>query len=177
MPNMVYIATSLDGYIADRNGNLDWLNGVPNPDNSDYGFAAFMDRIDALIMGQKTLQTVLEFGGEWPYSKPVFVWSTTLKTIPGELQGKAEIIHGSVHSVLAALRDRGFTRLYIDGGKTIQSLLEQDLIDELIITKIPVLLGGGVPLFGSLPTHLQFEHLGTEVFGGQLVQSRYIRKR
>jgi len=89
MPNVVYIATSLDGYIADANGSLDWLNTVPNPDSTDYGFADFMDGIDALVMGRKTFETVLGFGGDWPYSKPVFVLSSTLKALPETLQCKA----------------------------------------------------------------------------------------
>ena len=176
MPSIVYIATSLDGYIADTDGNLDWLNSVPNPDNSDYGFSDLMDRIDALVMGRNTFETVLEFGGDWPYAKPVFVLSTTLKAIPDVLRGKVEIIAGSPASVLTRLRDRGLTRLYVDGGKTIQSFLRQDLIDELIITRIPILLGSGTPLFGALPSHLQFEHVGTEVLNGNLVKSHYLRK-
>jgi len=85
-------------------------------------------------------------------------------------------MNGSPHSVLTTLRNSGFTRFYVDGGKTIQSFLKEDLIDELIVTRIPILLGGGVPLFGPLPKQLRFEQVSTEVFGGQLVQSRYVRE-
>ena len=177
MTNTAYIATSLDGYIADKDGNLDWLNSIPHPDNSDFGFADFMAGIDALLMGRKTFETVVGFGGPWPYDKPVFVWSAILKAIPDALQDKAEIITGSPDTVLAYLHSQSYTRLYIDGGKTIQSFLSQDLVDELIITRIPILLGGGVPLFGSLSTLLEFEHVSTEVLGGQLVKSHYRRIR
>jgi len=177
MSSKVFIATSLDGYIADREGKVDWLNSIPNPDGSDYGFAGFMEGLDALLMGRRTFETVCGFGGVWPYSKPVFVWSSTLQAVPDALQYKVEIVNGSVDSVLDGLHLRGFVRLYVDGGRTIQSFLAEDLIDELIITKIPILLGGGIPLFGVLPGPLQFEHVGTTSFSGGLVQSNYVRKR
>ena len=81
MANFVYIAQSLDGYIADKNGGLDWLNEIPNPDNSDFGFAEFLNNIDAIVMGRKTFEQVMSFG-VWPYPKPVFVVSTSLKELP-----------------------------------------------------------------------------------------------
>ncbi len=71
MANYVYIATSLDGFIADKDGGLDWLMEIPSPDNSDYGFAEFMDRVDALVMGRNTFDKVVTFG-EWPYTKHRF---------------------------------------------------------------------------------------------------------
>jgi len=77
--NSVFIATSLDGYIADRNGKIDWLNTIPNPDNNDMGYTEFTKGIDALLMGRKTFETVLGFDGDWPYNKPVFVLSNKLK--------------------------------------------------------------------------------------------------
>ena len=81
MANYVYIATSLDGFIADKDGGLDWLMEIPNPDKSDYGFAEFMNTVDALLMGRKTFEIVVSFG-QWPYTKPVFVLSNSLKEIP-----------------------------------------------------------------------------------------------
>ncbi|GAA4887904.1 dihydrofolate reductase family protein [Ferrimonas pelagia] len=177
MSNIVYIATSLDGYIADAEGGLDWLHALPNPHESDFGYAEFMAGIDALLMGRTTFETVLSFGIDWPYSKPVFVLSTTLTEVPAELAGKVEIVNGPVAEVVAQLNARGFERLYIDGGRTIQSLLALDMIDELILTRIPVVLGGGVPLFAALPDLQWFTHLATDVHAEQLVQSHYRRKR
>jgi len=174
--NTVYIATSLDGYIADVNGSVDWLYAVPNPEGSDYGFAEFSAGIDALLMGRVTYETVLGFDVPWPYDKPVFVLSTTLEAVPEELLGKVEIVSGPVAEVVGRLHTRGFQRLYVDGGRVIQSLLAEDLIDELILTRIPVLLGGGSPLFDLLPEPQWFEHVETRVHGGQLVQSRYLKK-
>ena len=176
MPNHVFIATSLDGFIAERDGGLDWLTGLPNPDGSDYGFAEFMGRIDAVVMGRATFEAVLGFG-VWPYERPVFVLSTTLDGVPTDLAGKAEIVSGDPRSIVAALRERGFEKLYVDGGRTIRGFLEADLIDELIITTVPILLGDGVPLFGGIGRRLAFRHVSTEVLSPELIQSRYVRDR
>lgn len=173
MPNIVYIATSLDGYIADKNGDLEWLEQIPNPEKSDCGWAAFLDRIDAIIMGRNTFETVCGFQGPWPYPKPVFVLSNTLSSVPNKAKEKAEIINGSVKDVIARLHKRGLNNLYIDGGKTIQSFLNENLIDELIITTIPTLLGGGTPLFGELQRPLNFEYVKTDVLLNAMVKNYY----
>jgi len=171
--NIVYIAQSLDGYISDRNGKLDWLNSIPNPENIDMGYNELTENIDAIIMGRKTFETVCSFNINWPYQKPVFVLSRTLKKIPSQYSGKAEIINSSIPDLLADLNQKGYNRLYIDGGKTIQSFLKEGLINELIITTMPILLGGGSKLFSDLPNEIKLEHLRTEVFLNQVVQSHY----
>jgi len=177
MSTIVYIGSSLDGYIADRDGGLDWLQSVPNPDNLDFGWADFMDRIDAVVMGRKTFETVCGFDCEWPYSKPVFVLSHTLTSLPDAYTGKAELISGALSEVLETIHQKGHRELYIDGGMAVQSFLKEDLIDEMIITTIPILLGGGTPLFGELPEHYAFEHVRTDVFINALVQTHYRRKK
>ena len=177
MGNTVFIGTSLDGYIADKNGGLEFLQSVPNPEHDQLGFPEFMDSIDALLMGRNTYETVLGFGGDWAYSKPVFVLSSTLSSLPEHLQGKVEIVNGPIEKVVQQLNQKGLENLYIDGGKTIQNFLKEDLIDEMIITVIPILLGGGVPLFGELPKPMEFEHLKTEVFLNAIVQNHYLRKK
>lgn len=177
MKNIVYIGTSIDGYIADRDGGLDFLNTVPNPDLDDFGWMAFMETVDALLMGRGTLDAILGFDCPWPYAKPVFVLSSTMTEVPEGLEGKVEIVSGEIKDVVADLNAKGFESLYVDGGKLIQGFLQRDMIDEMIITTIPVLLGGGAPLFGSLPGHLEFEHMETSVHLGQLVMSRYQRKK
>lgn len=176
MPNRVFIACSLDGYIADRNGGIDWLNDIPNPDQIDMGYHAFMERTDALLMGRLTFEKVLSFGIDWPYDKPVFVWSSQLKSIPEELNEKVQLVSGTLATILFKIESKGYSQLYIDGGATIQAFLKADLIDELIITRIPVLLGGGIPLFGELPEMLSFSLVKSEVFLNQIVQDTYIRK-
>ena len=175
MTNYVYIATSLDGFIATADGGLDWLEKIPNPDGSDFGYADFMSGIDALVMGRNTYEKVLSFG-VWSYDKPVFVLSNTLDRVSEEMTGKAEVVKGEPREVVADLNSRGYRNLYIDGGKVIQSFLKADRIDEMIITRLPVLLGDGVPLFGSLVDHTWFKHINTEILCGEMVQSHYTRK-
>jgi len=175
--NIVYIATSLDGYISDKNGGLDWLQSIPNPDNLDFGWSRFTNRIDAIVMGRITFEKVCSFDCPWPYSKPVLVLSNSLKTIPKEYEDKAELINGPLPDVLKAIHRKGYLSLYIDGGATVQSFLKEDLIDEMIITIIPTLLGGGTRLFGELPKVIDFEHIKTEVFLNAMVQNHYRRKK
>lgn len=175
--NYVYVATSIDGYIADQNGGLDWLNIIPNPGQNDLGFTDFMDEIDALVMGRTTFETVVNFGGQWPYSKPVFVLSTTLERVPEAYADKALVVNGTPAEIVNQINKRGFNKLYIDGGKTIQNFLREDLIDVLIITRIPILLGGGFPLFADLPKKMEFEHEKSDLLLNALTQDYYRRKR
>jgi len=175
--NLVFIACSLDGYIAGKNAELDWLHQTPNPENNDMGYSHFMDKIDALVMGKNTFATVCGFEGEWPYNVPVFVLSRTLNAIPEKFQDKAELLQGELNDVLKTIHAKGFKTLYIDGGATINSFLKADLIDEMTITSMPILLGGGTPLFKELPQTLNFSLIKSHVFLGAVVQSTYRRKR
>lgn len=175
--NSVFIACSLDGYIADQNGGLDWLYSVPNPDREDMGYSAFMERIDALVMGRNTFEKVCSFDCDWPYKQPVFVLSSTLGAIPEKYQNRAEVVNGSLREILEMIHHKGLKRLYIDGGKTIQGFLKEDLIEEMIITVFPIVLGGGSPLFSELHNNVDFKLKGSKVFLGQLVQNHYQRVR
>jgi dihydrofolate reductase len=175
--NSVYIATSLDGYIADKNGGIEWLDSISIPDDEDMGYVKFTEGIDALVMGRSTFETVLGFDVDWPYKKPVFVLSNSLNQIPESHKGKAHLVKGTLAQILEQIHKKGCPRLYIDGGKTIQSFLKQDLIDEMIITIFPVLLGGGSPLFSELPEELDFELVESKVYLNQLVQHHYRRNR
>lgn len=177
MSNIVFIATSLDGYIADKNGGLDWLQSVPNPEGNDMGFHDHMERVDALVMGRNTLEIVLSFDVDWPYSKPVFVLSNTMKDVPKGYEDKIFLVRGELNEVLASIHQQGFKTLYIDGGVTIQNFLKQDLIDEMNISTMPVLLGGGASLFGELVEPMNFELVKSEVLLNQVVQNTYQRKR
>ena len=177
MSNIVFIATSLDGYIADKDGGVDWLHSIPNPENLDMGYVELNDRIDALVMGRKTFEKVCSFDCDWPYSKPVFVLSNSMKSIPDGYKGKVEPIKGSLSEVMESIHQKGYKHLYVDGGVTVQSFLNEDLIDEMIITVIPILLGGGIRLFGELPIQMEFEHVKTEVFLSAIVQNHYRRKK
>lgn len=173
MSNKVYIATSLDGYIADKNGEIDWLNMVPLTEEAQAAFTDFMDTIDALVMGRNTFEMLTSFGGEWPYNKKVFVVSNSMNSIPYGYEDKAELIKGSPTEIVSKLNQKGYKDLYIDGGKTIQNFLKEDLIDEMIIATIPILLGGGKPLFGALANPQKFKLINTKVLSDLMVQSHF----
>ena len=175
--NKVFIARSLDGYIADREGGLDWLHTVPNPEQLDLGYESFMKGVDAIVMGRNTFETVCAFDMEWPYKLPVFVLSGTLQKVPEDLKDKVDIVKGPLDGILDKIHKQAYFRLYIDGGRTIQNFLKEALIDELIITTIPILLGGGATLFGELPGAMEFEHVWSQLYLDALVQDCYKRKR
>lgn len=175
--NKVYIGTSLDGYIADKEGKIDYLDTIPPPEDSDMGWGNFMQGVDALVMGRTTFETVCGFDIEWPYKKHVFVLSNSLSEIPEKFREHASLVKGPLTEVLAQIHAQGHHHLYIDGGRTIQSFLAEDLIDEMVITIIPILLGGGAPLFGHLEEQLQFNCTHTERFSNGMVQNHYERDR
>ena len=175
MKTTVYVGTSLDGFIARKDGNIDWLVKYQNKEVHE-SYNEFINRIDAMVIGRGTYEKVLSFP-EWPYEKKVFVLSTSLKQIPGTLNEKATLIAMKPAVLLNYLSDKGFSNIYVDGGKVIQSFLKEDLIDELIITRVPELIGTGIPLFGYLDNDLRFEHIKTNIYSDGLVKSQYERKR
>jgi dihydrofolate reductase len=163
----VFIATSVDGFIARDDGRIDWLPESPE----DHGYDAFMASMDGVILGRATFDTVLGFS-PWPFTKPVIVVSRTpaaLRVPPG-----ADVQVAASPEEALALADRaGWRRAYIDGGQLIQSFLARRLIADLIVTRIPVLLGAGRPLFGPLPADLPLRHVSTTSYPSGLVQSKY----
>jgi len=175
----VFIATSLDGFIARKNGDIDWLMAAGNPDDTeDYGYKEFSDTVDCMVMGRNSMEIVTSFiatgAAEWPYEgKRVVVLSNTLKQAPAQLADKVELYSGSLTELVQRLEHEGCKRLYIDGGKTIQSFLHEGLITDLTITKIPVLLGEGLPLFGNAGQDIKLKHVKTEAYPGGFVQSSY----
>ncbi|MCP3752274.1 dihydrofolate reductase family protein [Pseudomonas sp. SBB6] len=170
----VYIATSLDGYIARESGELDWLM-VATSSSDDHGYAAYMATIDTLVMGRNTFEKVLTFG-EWPYPhKRVVVLSSTLGAadVPAELGKGVEVHPGPLADLVEYLGDTGAKSLYLDGGQVIQSFLREGRLDELTITRIPVLLGSGIPLFGALAKDVTLQHMRSTTFESGFVQSTY----
>jgi dihydrofolate reductase len=174
MKASVYIATSLDGYIARENGDIDWLAaGDSEESGEDYGYHEFVDSVDVLVMGRHSYEKVLSFG-KWPYgNKPVVVLSSRALHIPSDIAQTVESKSGSPAEVVKQLAERGAKHLYIDGGQTIQGFLNASLIQQLIITRIPILIGRGIPLFGPLNRDLKLRHIETRSFATGLVQSRY----
>lgn len=176
MKTYVYIAQSLDGFIAKKGGDITWLEEFPNPDGSDFGFSDFMKKIDALLMGRNTYEKVLTFGF-WPYEKPVYVISNTIKVVPENLEGKVFIVRGEILEILESLENKGLKSIYVDGGKLIQSFLSEDLIDTMIITTMPVILGEGLPLFASIGRELKWDLVESQVLNKYAVKSEYSRKK
>jgi dihydrofolate reductase len=174
MGTHVYIATSLDGYIADSQGGLQWLFDIPNPSGSDYGYAEFMSDIDAILMGRGTYETVLQFDA-WPYQKPCYVATSKPLKAPSGIMHSPQFLQGTPSQMQQLIHADGHEHIYIDGGQLISSFLRDDLIDTLTLSRVPVILGSGKPLFAANLPKLGFEHLGTESFG-PLIKSRYRRQ-
>lgn len=171
MKASVFIATSLDGFIARQDGSLDWL---PGDDVEPHGYDEFMATVDALVMGRKTFETVLSFSS-WPFGKkPVIVLSTSMPELKAPDGAVCDLMSGTPDEIVSRLSQRGFKHLYVDGGVTIQGFLRAGLIQRLIVTRIPVLLGSGIPLFGSLAHDIRLEHVATRSYAGGLVQSEYV---
>lgn len=171
----VFIATSIDGFIARPDGDIEWLHR-PEYETAELNgvtYERFIATVDALVMGRKTLEKVLSFP-DWPYEgNPVIALSHQPLQIPAHLEGKVEVMAGDVTSLVATLAERGMKHLYIDGGQTIQAFLDAGLVNELIITRIPVLLGQGIPLFSQVGSEQELQHVGTYVSDNGFVQSRY----
>ncbi|MDJ0705226.1 MAG: dihydrofolate reductase family protein [Leptolyngbyaceae cyanobacterium MO_188.B28] len=171
----VFIATSLDGFIARADGAIDWLDeaNAMVPEGEDCGYQAFMTTVDVLIMGRNTYEQVLSFG-QWPYGdKPVIVLSRQPLQIPNELAQTVSRSSESPKALCHRLAKEGANRLYIDGGVTIQRFLTEGLIDDITITIIPIILGGGKSLFGPLEQDIALKQAATKTFDFGFVQITY----
>lgn len=170
----VFIATSLDGFIARPDDSLDWLM-KHDSGGVDTGYGAFIDSVDGIVMGRGTFQTVLGFGGEWPYTIPVIVLSRTLTDagLPDALRDRVEVSALPPAELMSMLASRGWTRAYIDGGQVIRAFLAEGLVDDLVLTVAPVLIGRGKPLFGALPQDIDLDLISTRSLPPGFVQSTY----
>ena len=175
----VFCAVSLDGFIARKDGTLDWLMGSdPNASGPppDSGYDAFINSVDYVVLGRNTFDVVLKImTDKWFYPKPVYVLTHHPPTeLPELVKGKVEFGSHSPAELVAFMEKRGAERLYIDGGKTIQELLRAGLIDDLRIGQIPVLIGDGIPLFGSLTNDVKLKIVSSRVFAsGGAIQTTY----
>ncbi|AOX61523.1 deaminase [Stenotrophomonas sp. LM091] len=170
-----FIAVSLDGCIARADGSLDWLDHANQsvPAGEDCGYAAYMVPIKAIVMGRRTLEKVLSFP-EWPYADlPVYVLSHTLQAVPEAAPNSVRLHSGALSTLMEEAATRGLDRLYIDGGRTVQSFLAEGLLREITVTTIPVLVGGGLRLFGEAGAEALLTHRATVVYPFGFVQTRY----
>lgn len=171
MTASVFIGTSVDGFIARTNGGLDWL---PEGGGEPHGYNEFIASVDAIVIGRNTFETVLGFD-VWPYGdKRVVVLSSHSLDLSMVKDGVVEQLSGPPAEIVTKLAARGIDHLYIDGGITIQRFLRAGLIKRLIITRVPVLIGSGVPLFGTLPRDVRLRHVATRQYPSGLVQSEYV---
>jgi dihydrofolate reductase len=169
MKASVFVGTSLDGFIARANESFDFL---PPGGGEPHGYDEFMSTVDALVIGRNTFDVVLKFPS-WPYGKkPVFVLSTRALA-PAPAGAVVERMSGDPAEIASRLSARGIQHAYVDGGITIQRFLRSGLIQRIIITRVPVLIGSGIPLFGSVPRDILLKHVATRHYASGLVQSEY----
>jgi dihydrofolate reductase len=166
----VFVGTSVDGFIARPNGDLDWL---PAGGGEPHGYDEFIASVDAIVIGRKTFETVLTFGA-WPYGdKRVVVLSSRPVDLSAAVGGVVEQMAGPPAEIVSRLAASGAHHVYVDGGITIQGFLRAGLIQRLVITRVPVLIGDGIPLFGALQRDVRLRHIMTRHYPSGLVQSEY----
>lgn len=170
----VFIATSVDGFVARKDHAIDWLTKQPVVEGEDGGFAAFMESVDGLIMGSGSFRTLLGFD-QWVYTKPVIVLSNSLtdSDIPNPLKGKVRLSNSAPKAVMRELEQEGWKRAYVDGAKIVQSFLRDGLISDLTITSIPVLIGEGLPLFGAIAADIDLELECSRQLATKMIQTTY----
>ena len=178
----VYIATSADGYIATLEGGVDWLHTAGNSDadmsnNPDMGFNNLIASVDCMIMGRKCMEVISSFNlspEQWPYDDTkVYVLSNSMKEPPENLCGKVEMHSGDITKLINQLESNGYKHAYIDGGATITSFINLQLINEMIITTAPVILGEGIPLFGKINKSIKLSNSEVTAFPNDFIQVKY----
>jgi dihydrofolate reductase len=170
MTASVFVGTSVDGFIARANGDFDFL---PEGGGEPHGCNEFMASVDAIVIGRKTFEKVLSMEA-WPYGdKRVVILSSRPLDLSAAVGGVVEQMAGAPVEIVSQLAARGVHHLYIDGGITIQRFLRAGLIQRLIITRVPVLIGEGIPLFGTLPRDIRLRHVATRHYPSGLVQTEY----
>ena len=169
----VFIAASLDGFIARLDGDVSWLDEYePLGEGEDAGYSELFNKVDSLVLGRGSFEKVLEF--DWPYgTKPIFVLSNSLSEVPEKLKSSVRIDNSSPFKFLEKLETEGYQHIYLDGGQVIQSFLREGLVDDITLTTIPVPLGQGIPLFGNLEKDIKLQLLESRSWDNGFVQLKY----
>ena len=184
----VFIAPSVDGYIATEDGGVSWLESVGTPlsekdkatdlmKHFNNTFSTFIQSVDCMIMGRKLMEVLSSFNlssEQWPYTDTkIIVLSNTLKEAPENLKDKLEMYSGTIPDLMTRLENEGYKHAYVDGGKTITTFLDLELIDDMTLTQAPVLLGSGIPLFGKLSKQIELEDARATVFPNNFIEIKY----
>lgn len=177
----VFIATSLDGFIATPDGGVAWLDQAGNSNvdmgNEDMGFSALMESVDCLIMGRRCMEVVASFNltdEQWPYGDTrIITLSNSLIEVPDSLKGRVELMSGSVSDLMDTLTAQGHKHAYVDGGALISSFINLKLITHMTITKAPVILGEGIPLFQNIQHPVKFKNAHVQAYANDFIQERY----
>ena len=179
----VYIATSVDGFIAKNDGSVDWLHSAGNSeaemgDQADMGMAEYMASVDSMVMGRKCMEMISSMNltpEQWPYGDTrIVVLSNTLKEAPENMKGKVEMYSGDLNALITQLEADGHKHAYIDGGTTIQAFINLDLINEMTITRAPILLGEGISLFGKTAKNIKLEKTQATAFANDFIQEKFV---
>lgn len=174
---IVYVAASLDGFIARSDGSIDWLDiaGPEEAERSMSDFVVLLNSVDCLVMGRKTFDTVKQFS-PWPYGAlPIVVLSTTLSEVPPIEGANIRIRSARPADLLRELEHEGLARIYVDGGATIHGFLREGLIDRITVATVPVVLGSGRPLFPETGLELKLKLESSVVLESGIVKSAYRR--
>ncbi len=178
----VFIATSFDGFIAKKDGDIGWLHSSGRQDidlgkDSDMGFNSYISSVDCIIMGRKTLETRSHMNlsdEQWPYGNIMVIGlSHTIKDAPGNLKNRGKVYSGEIKELLHKLEEDGIRHIYIDGGTTVRSFIKEKLVDEITVTRVPVLLGEGIPLFDLSCKDIILEDVNTKIFPNDYFQVNY----
>ena len=178
----VFIATSTDGYIATVDGGIEWIEAAGNTGadmgkQSDMGFNDFMSTVDCLIMGRKCMEKLSSFNlpeEQWPYgSVRIIALSHSIKHVPDNLRGKVEMCSGDPGELVGQLEAEGYNHAYIDGGSTITDFINHKLITDMVISRVPVLLGSGIPLFGKLDMQVKLGSAEAIAYPNDFITTKY----
>lgn len=173
MKTTVYVGTSVDGFIARADHTVDFLD-AGGPVDGDMGFGQFFASVDALVMGRNTFDLVIASGFDWPYGDtPVIVVTSRPVDVPQQLRDVVETSDLAPPELCAELSHRGLDHVYVDGGLTVQAWLRAGLVDDLIVTRVPVLIGAGISLFGDLAADIALRHVDTTVYENGCVQTHW----
>jgi dihydrofolate reductase len=178
----VFIATSADGYIATKSGDISWLEQAGDKDVdmgnlADMNFATYLSTVDCMVMGRKCMEKISSFNlssDQWPYGEiPIYALSKTLSEAPENLKGKVTMYSGEIPDLVKLLKEAGVRSVYVDGGTTITSFLNFGLINEMTITRAPILLGEGIPLFGKTKSPIRLSNAQVKAYPNNFIQVKY----